>query len=317
MRRSNGSVKNKGGKLFIFSNFHLGSHGLYLYDTKEKRRYSFYNSFFQSGMDNKMLCIYAFSRKKNKFEFGDFSGKEEFKEIQIIRGNIKMLKPGDLNTLYSEIEKYSNYSKKNHYNGIYLIIDFERLRKEIIKDIINLEEKLHSSSSDIALTLVCSYNMDYIEQNFIDTITKLHHKVIISTHGCEHSIFFFNTPEHDIFPSENIKIISSEVMEQSIKKALPIIILSMLKLKPMSGFDVIKSLVQNFNIFLSQGTVYPILYSMKEGGHLRVIIKSDNKTKLYVPTEKSDDYIEKKIKEYLNAQKKIIGFISRSLEENI
>ncbi|HEQ77999.1 MAG TPA: PadR family transcriptional regulator [Euryarchaeota archaeon] len=317
MRQSYRSVKNKGGKLLIFSNFHLGSHGLYLYDTKEKRRYSFYNSFFQSGMDNKMLCIYAFSRKKNKFEFGDFNGKEEFKEIQIIRGNIKMLKLGDLNTLYSEIEKYNNYSKKNNYSGIYLIIDFERPRKEIIKEIMNFEEKLHSSSLGIALTSICSYNMDYIEQNSIETITKLHHKAIISTHDGEHSIFFFNTPEHDIFPSGNIEVIPLEVMEQSIKKALPIIILSMLKLKPMSGFDVIKSLVQNFNIFLSQGTVYPILYSMKEDGYLKVVIKSDNKTKLYVPTEKSDDYIERKIKEYLNAQKKIIGFISRSLEENI
>jgi len=103
-------------------------------------------------------------------------------------------------------------------------------------------------------------------------------------------------------------------MEHAVKKSLRILILSLLKQQPMCGFDIIKSLMHQFNVLLSQGTVYPILYSLEKEGYLKTVVKSDNKTKLYVPTEKAHRYIDQQIKEYILAQEKILDLVSRSIK---
>ena len=43
-----------------------------------------------------------------------------------------------------------------------------------------------------------------------------------------------------------------------------VIILALLKEKPMSGFELTKIIHKNFDFLLSSGTIYPALYSLKK-----------------------------------------------------
>jgi DNA-binding PadR family transcriptional regulator len=308
-------VKNpkKNGPIYILNDFYDRGNDLYLYDSKEERRYYVTKSFFQAGLDKNKLCIYAFPREHERFQFKSFSG-DAFHEIELIRGNIKMLKKEDLEAFYSDFEELKDYARDNGYDGIHLKIDFGRVRDEIMDEVIELEKRLHNSTNGIPVASISSYNMNFLNQDAVNSLTKLHDRVMITTESGETSIAFFQRPKAKPVHIPRIEVISSKMMEQNVKKSLQIIILSLLKQQPMCGFDIIKSLVHNFNVLLSQGTVYPILYSLEKEGYLKTVIKSDNKTKLYVPTEMAHEYIERQIREYIQAQEKILALIARGLK---
>ncbi|WP_456475140.1 helix-turn-helix transcriptional regulator [Candidatus Pyrohabitans sp.] len=308
MRKTKNIKKN--GPIYILNDFYDKGNDLYLYDSREERRYYVTKSFFQAGMDRNRLCIYAFPKEHDRFQMKDFSG-DAFHEIELIRGNIKMLKEEDLDAFYSDFGELRDYAKDNGYEGIHLKIDFGRVRDEIMGEVIELEKKLHSTNGEVPVASISSYNMNFLRQEAVNSLTRLHDRVMITTEKGETSIAFFQQPKPVHIP--RIEVISSKMMEQNVKKSLKIIILSLLKQQPMCGFDIIKSLVHNFNVLLSQGTVYPILYSLEKEGYLRTVIKSDNKTKLYVPTDLAYEYIERQIREYIQAQEKILTLIARGL----
>lgn len=308
MRKTKKIKKN--GPIYILNDFYDTGNDLYLYDSREERRYYVTKSFFQAGMDRNRLCVYAFPKEHDRFQLKNFSG-DAFHEIELIRGNIKMLKEEDLDAFYSDFGELRDYARDNGYEGIHLKIDFGRVRDEIMGEVIELEKKLHNSSGDVPVASISSYNMNFLRQEAVNSLTRLHDRVMITTEKGETSIAFFQQTKPVHIP--RIEVISSKMMEQNVKKSLKIIILSLLKQQPMCGFDIIKSLVHNFNVLLSQGTVYPILYSLEKEGYLRTVIKSDNKTKLYIPTDLAYEYIERQIREYIQAQEKILTLIARGL----
>ena len=102
---------------------------------------------------------------------------------------------------------------------------------------------------------------------------------------------------------------STGVLEETVKKSLQTIILAFIYYEPKCGFDMIKEIVQQFNVLLSQGTVYPLLYSLEEKGLLKTELKEDNKTKIYLPTEKGKAYIKEQVREYVHTHESIINLI--------
>lgn len=57
--------------------------------------------------------------------------------------------------------------------------------------------------------------------------------------------------------------ILKKMHERIIKNFMEIIILSELRNRPMSGYDVISFIHNNFHILVSSGTVYSLLYSLE------------------------------------------------------
>jgi DNA-binding PadR family transcriptional regulator len=89
-----------------------------------------------------------------------------------------------------------------------------------------------------------------------------------------------------------------DVLSRNIKANKEIIVLSMLTKKPMSGNDIIKELVLETEVFITQSTIYPILYSFEEAGFIQAKYeKGDMRTKNYYITTMGRDIAQKK-KEY-------------------
>ncbi len=65
--------------------------------------------------------------------------------------------------------------------------------------------------------------------------------------------------------------IKKKINEEFIKKSLKLIILILLKQRPMSGFEIIKSINEKFGILFGSSTVYPLLHSLKNTGLLESI----------------------------------------------
>ncbi len=91
-------------------------------------------------------------------------------------------------------------------------------------------------------------------------------------------------------------------IDRIIKTNREVFILSSLLEKQMCGYDLIKEIFQRCNVFLSQGTVYPILYSLEEEGLLHAeYSRGDMRSKKYSLTPKGREVAERDIEEFIKA----------------
>jgi DNA-binding PadR family transcriptional regulator len=101
-----------------------------------------------------------------------------------------------------------------------------------------------------------------------------------------------------------------DVLARNIKANKEIIILSMLSKKPMSGNDLIKELVIETKVFLTQSTIYPILYSFEEAGILQAKYEQgDMRTKNYYITAMGREIAKKKIEYVVQAMSVVHGLV--------
>jgi len=96
--------------------------------------------------------------------------------------------------------------------------------------------------------------------------------------------------------------------ERIIKNFMDIIILAELRKGPMSGYDVISFIHNKFNLLVSSGTVYSLLYSLERNGLIEG--SWDERKRVYRLTEKG----AKTIETILGANDKIKNFITNLLK---
>ncbi len=103
-----------------------------------------------------------------------------------------------------------------------------------------------------------------------------------------------------------------KVVDRIIKANREIFILSTLSDKSLCGYDLIKEIFLRYNVFLSQGSVYPILYSLEESGILRAeFSKGDMRTKVYSFTPEGRDITQKRLEEFVQAMEHVLALIKR------
>jgi len=99
-------------------------------------------------------------------------------------------------------------------------------------------------------------------------------------------------------------------VDDIVKNHLKVIILSLLLEKPMCGYDIIKEIIAKYDVMVSQGTVYPLLYSLRGEGVINVeSTKYDMKTKRYSIAEESRYDIESKIDGFIRTEEDILNSI--------
>lgn len=101
--------------------------------------------------------------------------------------------------------------------------------------------------------------------------------------------------------------ILKELRVKMIKSFMEIFILAQLRMKAMSGYDIIASIHKVFGIMVSPGTVYTRIYRMERDGLIEG--NTDEKKRIYMLTEKGEKIIE----DVLNAKKPILEFIDEFL----
>jgi DNA-binding PadR family transcriptional regulator len=102
--------------------------------------------------------------------------------------------------------------------------------------------------------------------------------------------------------------ILKKMHERIIKNFMDIIILAELRKGPMSGYDVISFIHNKFNLLVSSGTVYSLLYSLERNGLIEGTW--NERKRVYRLTEKG----AKTIETILSANDKIKNFITGLLK---
>ncbi len=102
--------------------------------------------------------------------------------------------------------------------------------------------------------------------------------------------------------------ILKKMHERIIKNFMDIIIMTELRNGPLSGYDVISYIHNKFNLLVSSGTVYSLLYSLERNGLVEGVW--DERKRVYKLTEKG----EKTIDTLLNTSDKVKGFMANILK---
>jgi DNA-binding PadR family transcriptional regulator len=102
--------------------------------------------------------------------------------------------------------------------------------------------------------------------------------------------------------------ILKKMHERIIKNFMDIIIMTELRNAPLSGYDVISYIHNKFNLLISSGTIYSLLYSLERNDLVEGVW--DERKRIYKLTEKG----QKTIETILNASDKIKGFMANLLK---
>ncbi|TFH48636.1 MAG: PadR family transcriptional regulator, partial [Methanothrix sp.] len=82
--------------------------------------------------------------------------------------------------------------------------------------------------------------------------------------------------------------------------------------KQMCGYDIIKEIFSRCDVFLSQGTVYPILYTLEEEGMLHAeYSKGDMRSKKYSLTPRGREAAEKDVEDFAKALEQVSILVKR------
>jgi len=84
--------------------------------------------------------------------------------------------------------------------------------------------------------------------------------------------------------------IVENLRRRTIKTFMDMLILAELQQKPLSGYDIIGLVHRRFNVLVSSGTVYSLLYSLERKG--LVTADMDQRKRVYTLTEKGEQTLE-------------------------
>jgi PadR family transcriptional regulator PadR len=101
-------------------------------------------------------------------------------------------------------------------------------------------------------------------------------------------------------------------VDRIIKTNREVFIMCSLLEKQMCGYDIIKEIFSRCDVFLSQGTVYPILYTLEEEGILHAeYSKGDMRSKKYSLTPRGREAAEKDVEDFAKALEQVSFLVKR------
>ena len=102
------------------------------------------------------------------------------------------------------------------------------------------------------------------------------------------------------------------IIDKIIKINREMFILLVLSERPMCGYDIIKEIFHRCDVFLSQGSVYPVLYSLEEEGILHAEFSTgDMRAKKYSFTPKGRQIAQRKLEEFSRAMETVLVLLNR------
>lgn len=289
-------------RTIIFSEVRRGDRLLFMYGSGIDVGQPFH-SFIRGGLEMGDLCVYATNANDARFY------PQHIFEEHIRTGRLNVLDMGE------DCDHRLLEGIRNHVgsatNDMRLLIDFgNRVNSENINNILDFEKGIISSNP--SMITVNAVHTDSMGCQLASEFMKIHTKLIISTQNESTAVLpvFYDTgPEH--VPS--LEIFSQDTVDHFVKKNLETIILCMLQRKPACGYDIIREIVARYNVLMSQGTVYPLMYSLKKREILR-IEEGPTKARVYVPTDHGREVIKNRLNEIAKTYSYLINLVTDETE---
>lgn len=110
------------------------------------------------------------------------------------------------------------------------------------------------------------------------------------------------------------KTILQEIHKRLIRNFLDILILQELRDKSLSGYDVISLIHRRFNMLISSGSIYSVLYSLERNGLVRG--GWIGRRRVYTLTSRGRMFLEVVTKSRVRVESVILQIFSKNLEKH-
>jgi len=303
-------------KVFLIDN--IADSFLLLYE-RDVEVYGTFFSFLEIGLESGELCFFAYNDSSWKLHperpFEEDISKGAFRLFPIVKKNAKELERlnDKLCATYKEIP--------NNYRALRLVADFGSLPNSHTADeVLNCvrgimrkkDEKIrlleNSREVHFPLRAMIAFEVETLNDDNIKELLGLCENMLISARN-EHLMSFLNFRQKsaDLI---HVETVSRETLEHFVKSHLKTLVLAMLLRNPMCGYDVIQSIYQRYHTFLSQGTVYPLLYSLQRDSLLKVSKSEGSRAKVYSLTDQGEELARGQVDDFKRAQ----SFLLESME---
>jgi DNA-binding PadR family transcriptional regulator len=274
------------------------------------------SSFIESGLKNGELCVFAYDNTDGKRH------PERVLKAHVEAGDLQhfpLEKGGflqEIKELSSKIEELCEHVRPDESRlkdeAVRVAIDFGSLPtpsnfSSIIDCVMGMLKK---KDGKIPLRVVTTFNVDFLPDDAIGRLLELHENVMTSMHD-EHRMFLINYRSPGLPSPSPAGTVSKKDLERFVKKHLEIIVLSLMLRSPMCGYDLIRAIFHRYHNFLSQGTVYPVLYDLQRRELLRVDEGKNPRSKVYALTEHGVEEAKTRISQFISAQEYVLESIRK------
>ena len=171
--------------------------------------------------------------------------------------------------------------------------------------ILDLEEFINKLVEKRPIKCLCTYDVTLLDPSMNKQLVKYHNRLLLTTSDV--TVLSGSSIDKSEFPSDSFKEI--------VKNNLETIVLALIQKKPMCGMDIMEIIHKEFNVFLSPGTVYPLLHLLNSRGLLR--FEATGKTKRYISADqKAEEEIQNILKEQIQVSKFLSGYLTRTMISN-
>jgi DNA-binding PadR family transcriptional regulator len=287
-------------------------------------------SFIKSGLENDELCIFAYDNMDGKMHLEEVLGEYveagklrllQMEKGRILRGieelNSKVcefwkcvrFKDGKAMRVAMDFGALSTRSTLNSIIGCVRRI-LQKRGEKIPLNWSRISYKRKNMKSPLPLRVITAFDIDSLTDDAVGRLLELHENVIVSTRN-EHRMSLLNYHPPELPSPSPAQTVSRKALERSVKKHLDVIASSLLLRSPMCGYDLIRTIYQKYHTFLSQGTVYPLLYDLERRGLLSIVKSKSPHSKVYTLTEQGKEKAKTVINDFVSAQKYLLESIRK------
>jgi len=182
--------------------------------------------------------------------------------------------------------------------SLQILLDFSETDE--FNDILAIK-KLLLAKKEIKIPVcgILAMNIGKIDHTLIRSLADGIPKIIVST-GKETTLSF----AHHTFPAGSVSVVPQSTIDDVVKKSLEPVVLSLLD-KPISGYDIVHEIHNRYKVLIPQARIYTLLHDLMDDGYLE--IKASGKSKLYCPTEAGKKHISRKLDDFKQVFRHIMG----------
>ncbi len=105
---------------------------------------------------------------------------------------------------------------------------------------------------------------------------------------------------------------SNVMSERQVKAFLDLLVLALLEDRPQCGYDILAIIHRKFNVLLSPGTLYPLLYALEKQGFVEN--RAYNRRKNYVISKKGSNTLKSLTRGFENSSANLLSVMKHALE---
>ncbi|PKL56381.1 MAG: hypothetical protein CVV35_04965 [Methanomicrobiales archaeon HGW-Methanomicrobiales-6] len=249
----------------------LSSTSLLLY-SNDVNKYHYFVQYMDQGLKQSEHCLYAYYHTKIRSTL----------QSDILAKKISIL---ELQNFIDIVPQRIRWICKESDHGVRCVFDISRI--DDFQMIVEIKRQI-LQMQDAGFPIFALFALD------IDSMT-----------GCEVSEMVQGIPnitlatanetivslQSDSFDPPHIDLVDRSIVEDLVKKLLEPFILSCLN-RPVSGYDIIREINEQFHVIVPMARIYSYLYDLERRNYLKT--RTEGRSKVYEATPAGEEYIRRR-----------------------